>query len=234
MNQTSNNLISIVLPTYNERDNIEAVIKKIVKLPLSVEIIVVDDSSPDGTADLVRSLAQSYSVKLISRPGKLGLASAVIKGLNQSSAEKIVVMDADQSHDPAIIPDLANALNQEADIAIGSRFVVGGGIIGWPIRRQAMSWLATRAAKALLGVREKDPLSGYFAVRRDFYQRLKSQLRPQGYKVMLEMLVRGAPVRTKEVGYIFQDRLYGKSKLSWTITREYFLMIWRLLFKKQA
>jgi len=232
MELTSKRLVSIILPTFNERDNIKAVVEKIASLPLTVEIIVVDDDSPDGTAKAVRSMSQNYPVRLISRPSKLGLASAIIEGLNQARADYLVVMDADQSHDPAIIPELVKALDQGVDVAIGSRFVVGGGIIGWPIRRQAMSWLATRFAKVLLRVREQDPLSGYFAIRHDFYRKLKGQLQPRGYKLLLEMLVRGAPVQTKEIGYVFQDRLYGKSKLSWTITREYFSMILRLIFKK--
>lgn len=225
-------MTSVVLPTYNERENITALVERIDSLGIVDEIIVVDDRSPDKTAAVARALKPSAALTVIERSGKLGLASAIIDGIRASHGNRIVVMDADQSHDPSIIPRLVAAIQAGADIAIGSRFAFGGGIVGWPIRRQAMSWLATRVARTLFRVAARDPMSGYFAIQRGVFERVRPLLRPRGYKILLELLVRGAPLRTEEIGYVFQDRKYGKSKLSWTIAREYLAMILALLFHK--
>ncbi|USN53422.1 MAG: polyprenol monophosphomannose synthase [Candidatus Nomurabacteria bacterium] len=224
---------SIILPTYNEKENIEACLRQIARLQLVVEIIVVDDASPDGTAQLVRSLAAHYPVRVIERTGKLGLASALMAGMEEARSEIFICMDADLSHDTAIIPQMIRAVQLGNDVAIGSRFVSGGGMLGWPLRRQAMSWFATRIAQVMLGIRERDPMSGYFAVRRDVYTRIAHTLRPRGYKLLVEILVRARPLQTTEIGYVFQDRQYGKSKISFTIAREYAQMILALLFRSQ-
>lgn len=225
--------VSVILPTYNERENIEACLTKIAALPIDAEIIIVDDASPDGTAALARKLAAEYPVRVIERAGKLGLASALLTGMQQARAEILLCMDADLSHDSAIIPEMLQRIDEGADVAIGSRFVSGGGMVGWPIRRQAMSWFATKLAQLFLGIHEKDPMSGYFALRREVYQRVADELRPKGYKLLVEILVLGRPLRSSEVGYIFQDRQYGKSKISTTIAREYLEMIFRLVFRSR-
>ena len=225
--------MAVVLPTYNERENIVGLVGSLDALGCVDEIVVVDDASPDKTADVVRTLPTRARLQLVERSGKLGLASAIIDGIRASRAAQIVVMDADLSHDPAIIPALSAALETDVDLAIGSRFAPGGGMVGWPLRRQWLSWLATRVAKSLLGVRERDPMSGYFAIRRNVFDRIAPRLRPRGYKILLELLVRGAPLRTREIGYVFQDRQYGKSKLSWTIGREYATMLLHLFFRRR-
>jgi dolichol-phosphate mannosyltransferase len=224
---------SVILPTYNERDTIGPLIDQLDRLGCLAEIVVVDDASPDGTADLVRLLKPGCRITLLERPGKLGLASAILDGIRASQGERVVVMDADRSHDPTIIPELLARLDT-VDLAIGSRFAPGGGMVGWPLRRQAMSWFATRLARRLLGVRERDPLSGFFAIRRSVFDRIAPRLRPRGYKILLELLVRGAPIRTAEIGFVFQDRQYGKSKLSWAIARQYGLMLVSLLFRSRT
>lgn len=224
---------AVVIPTYNERESIATLIGQIDALHCVDEIIVVDDASPDGTVEIVRSLHPNLKLTLLERGGKLGLASAIIDGIRASRAERMAVMDADLSHDAKILPALIAALD-EADVAIGSRFVDGGGIIGWPLHRQFMSAFATWISRLFLRVQGRDPMSGYFAIRRVTFDRVASDLRPRGYKLLLEILVRAAPVRVKEVGYVFQDRQYGKSKISWTIAREYFVMIIILLFRKRV
>jgi dolichol-phosphate mannosyltransferase len=226
-------LATVVLPTYNERDNIGRLIERLDALGCLHELIVVDDASPDGTAAAVRSMRTRVQIHLLERSGKLGLASAILDGIRMSHGQHIVVMDADLSHDPSIIPRMLQALDS-ADVAVGSRFADGGGMVGWPLQRQAMSWLATRVAQLLFGIRERDPMSGYFAIHRSVFDRIAPLLRPRGYKILLELLVRGAPLRTEEIGYVFQDRQYGKSKLSWTITREYGTMLFALMFRRRS
>lgn len=226
--------ISIILPTYNERESLPRLVEQLSKLNLDLEIIVVDDASPDGTAEVAQSLARRHPIKLVGRSRKLGLASAILDGLRQARGEILIVMDADLSHDPATVPKLAQAIEGGADLAIGSRYVPGGGTIGWPLRRQWMSLVATRVGRLLFGLREHDPMSGFFAIRRSVFNRIADSLRPQGYKLLMEMLVRGRPLRTAEIGYIFQDRRYGKSKISWTIARQYASMLAALLFRKRA
>ena len=230
---SSNESTAVVIPTYNERENISALVGQIDELRCVDEMIIVDDASPDGTADIVRSLHPVTKLIVLERSGKLGLASAIIDGIQASQAARVAVMDADLSHDPKILPALISAL-AEADVAIGSRFVEGGGIIGWPLHRQFMSAFATWISKVFLGIRERDPMSGYFAIRRATFDRVVEELRPRGYKLLLEILVRAAPTRVKEVGYVFQDRQHGKSKISWTIAREYLTMILVVLFRRRA
>ncbi len=223
---------SLVLPTYNERENIGRLIERLDRLACLQEILVVDDASPDGTAQFVRSLRTRVPIRVIERSGKLGLASAIIEGIQASQTPLVAVMDADLSHDPNILPKLLASLNN-SDLAIGSRFADGGGMVGWPLQRQLLSWVATRVAQLLLRVRERDPMSGFFAIRREVFDRIAPQLRPRGYKILLELIVRGAPIHTREVGYVFQDRQYGKSKLSWTIAREYGRMVFSLLTRSR-
>ncbi len=227
-------MISIILPTYNERENLPRLLEKIAQLGLAAwEAIVVDDNSPDGTAALAEALGQRLPVRVLHRPGKLGLASAVVDGLGAARGDMLVTMDADLSHDPAILPVLVARLEAGADMAVGSRFAPGGVIVGWPVWRQFMSRAATRAAKLLFRIPVRDPMSGYFAVTRPFFQRVRPLLRPQGYKILLEMLVRGAPNRVEEVGFAFRDRQYGKSKISLAVTMAYLRMIVALVFRRR-
>ncbi len=234
MNQRPRPEISIILPTYNERESLPRLVEQLAELNLGLEIVVIDDASPDGTAEVVQELARRYPVRLIRRSGKLGLASAILKGLSGSQGSIMVVMDADLSHDVAAVPRLVKAVRDGADLAVGSRYVKGGGTIGWPLRRQWMSLAATAVGRLVFGLREHDPMSGFFAVRRAVFDRLKSQLRPQGYKLLMEILVRGRPLKTIEISYIFQDRVYGKSKISWTIAWQYLNMMLTLLLRKRS
>lgn len=217
---------TIVLPTYNERENLSSLIATIAGLPLTDwEALVVDDQSPDGTGEIAESLKATYPIRVIHRSGPRGLAPAVVDGLRAANGPYCVVMDADRSHDPAIIPALVAELERGADLVVGSRFAPGGRIEGWPLWRRAMSRVATLLAQLLFAVSVRDPMSGYFAVRREFFERVASQLRPRGYKILLELLVRGRPSRVPEIGFVFRDRRYGKSKISGTIIREYLKML---------
>lgn len=221
---------SIILPTYNERENLPKLLEALRGLQLpDWEAIVVDDASPDGTGQLADELARTFPVRVIHRSGKLGLSSAVVDGLRAGQGQSLVVMDADLSHDPVIIPQLLRHLEQGRELAVGSRFVTGGGMEGWPARRQFMSRVATLLAQALFRVPVRDPMSGYFAVRREFFERVAPKLHPRGYKILLELIVRGRPASFAEVGFIFRDRLYGKSKVTTTVIVAYLRMIFDLL-----
>lgn len=225
--------VSIILPTLNERRNIETLLPQLVEQKDVLEVLVVDDASRDGTADYAESIGHRKPVRAIRRPGKLGLASAIVRGMSESRGLYLIVMDADCSHDPSVIPAMVRELEKGTDVVVGSRYVEGGGIVGWPLYRQVMSRVATRVAKILLRVSEKDPMSGYFGLRREVYEHLRPVLQPRGYKILLEILVRGRPLTTKEIGFIFHDREHGKSKISGTIAWEYGRMLLELLFRRK-
>lgn len=225
--------VSVILPTLNERKNLEFLLPKILSHKMDLEVVVVDDASQDGTPEYAEAVGRTAPVRVIRRPGKLGLASAVVRGLAEARGTYCIVMDADLSHDPSIIPKMVDALSGGADVAIGSRYADGGGIVGWPLKRQMMSTFATIVAKVLLGVREKDPMSGFFGMRKDIFERIRPLLRPRGYKILLEILVRARPLTTKEIGFIFHDREHGKSKISGTIAAEYGRMLTELFFRRR-
>ena len=207
--------VSVVLPTYNEAQNLAELVPRICAAlegaALGGEVIVVDDDSPDATADVARRLAESHPVRVEVRTAERGLASAVLAGFALSQARVCAVMDADGSHPPERLPALVRPiLDGEADITVGSRYVRGGGTQGWPWRRYVMSraagWLA-------LGVSSmKDPTSGFMAVRRELLKGL--DLDPIGFKIVLETVVKSRGARVLEVPITFTDRRYGESKMS--------------------
>lgn len=207
-------MVSIVIPTYNERGNIEKLTPEIFSscksLNADVEVVIVDDNSPDGTGKVAEELGKKYNVRVIHRPGKLGLASAVIKGFSESRSEILGVMDADMSHPPQILPRLIEPiLKNETDVVLGSRYVKGGGVEVWPWHRRLMSKAATLMARPLTKV--KDPMSGLFFLKRSVIEGVK--LRAKGYKIGLEILVKGSYSGILEVPYVFRNRFVGKSKI---------------------
>ncbi|MBI4426130.1 MAG: polyprenol monophosphomannose synthase [Candidatus Kerfeldbacteria bacterium] len=218
---------SVVLPTYNEAANLSELIPRLAALKGGIEIVVVDDGSPDGTEQVANHLAGHYPVRVLQRGTKRGLASAVIDGVQAARAPIVVVMDADQSHDEQIIPQLVTAVEAGSQVAIGSRFASGGSTEDAVIRR-FFSWCAKQVARLVLDVRIQDPMSGFFAMRRDDFLRLAPQLKPRGFKILLELLVRLKPAKVTEVGFRFKSRQKGESKLTGKIALEYFRMIFEL------
>jgi dolichol-phosphate mannosyltransferase len=219
---------SIILPTYNEVENIPVIIPRLCALDPLFEIVVVDDASPDGTARVARELASRFPVRVLERSGKLGLASAVIDGVRQlATAPVVVVMDADLSHDERIIPELVASVEAGSDIAIGSRFASGGSTEDYLYRR-FFSWSAKQVARFMLGVRAQDPMSGFFCVKRDRFLAVAPRLKPRGFKILLELLVRMQPKIITGVGFRFRSRQKGESKLTSKIALQYFRMIWDL------
>ena len=228
--------VSVIIPTYNESENIIQVLKSIGEhLPKDVEVeaIVVDDNSPDGTGKVVEDYitdAQNeagYSINIIHRETKSGLSSAILDGIQHSSAETIVVMDSDLSHPPKIIPQLIEEIKTSGyDIAIASRYTEGGEVSGWSTKRKLISKGATGIAKAGLGVNESDPMSGFFAFKRKILEGIKFDA--IGYKMLLEILVKTKGAKVKEIPYTFTDRARGSSKLDSSTMFDFVTSVWKL------
>lgn len=219
--------VSVVVPTYNERETLSELVGRLHRaLGGGYEVVVVDDSSPDGSADLARELGRRYPVRVVQRPGKLGLGSAVLEGARAASGRWVVVMDADLSHPPEVVPQLVDALRTGAELAVGSRYVVGGGVRDWPWRRRLMSRVAVALARLWLRERVRDPVSGFFAARRELL--LDPTLEAIGYKILLEVLVRNRGRCVVEVPYVFTDRRGGRSKLGAGEVWNYLRLLWRL------
>ena len=228
--------LSIIVPTYNESQNIVRMLDSIAETLSPYkgsEIIVVDDNSPDGTAEMAKSHAKIISTKkkirieIISRNGKFGLSSAIIKGVRYASGDFLVIMDGDFSHPPQVIPSIIQALqDSNYDIVIASRYVKGGSIIGWPFKRRLISKGATKIAQYGLGIDVKDPVSGFFAFRRDIISGLKFDA--IGYKMLLEILVKTKGARVKEIPYTFTNRRIGASKLDANVMFDYLRAVLRL------
>jgi dolichol-phosphate mannosyltransferase len=209
--------VSVVIPTYNERDNIVKLIpalhEALSEAGVSYEVVVVDDNSPDGTAEVARSLSSRYNVRVLVRPGKLGLASAILDGVRASRGRYVAVMDADLQHPPEVLPRLVEMVREGCDVVIGSRYVRGGATPGWSPIRRLVSWGANTIARLLLprvrGVR--DAMSGYFVFRREVIEGVELNLR--GFKFLLELLVKGRFSRVCEYPIVFRPRVWGESKL---------------------
>ena len=207
--------VSIVIPTYNEALGIEKLIAALTEVfranNINGEIVIVDDNSPDGPGALVDSLATKYPVRCVHRAGKLGLSSAVIDGWATCTSPILGVMDADFSHDPNVVPQLVRAVNDGAcELAIGSRYITGGGITNWPWRRKITSRVAISLARPLTRVR--DITSGFFFLKREIINGVK--LDPIGFKIGLEVIAKGKYKSVKEIPYVFTDRTAGTSKLN--------------------
>ena len=212
-------MISIIIPTFNESKNIELLIPKIADVlakDFDYEVIVVDDDSPDGTAEVVRSFMRKYPVRVIVRKDKRGLASAVIDGFNVAKGDKLCVMDADLSHPPTLLPELFAALDKH-DVAVGSRLVKGGGSESWPFYRKLISWCAQLLSRPLTNV--KDTMSGFFALKKKVIENV--DVEAYGYKILLEVLVVGDYDSVTEVPFTFLNRSFGKSKIGVAVEIEY-------------
>ncbi|QLH02142.1 dolichol-phosphate mannosyltransferase [Nitrosopumilus cobalaminigenes] len=227
--------VSIILPTYNESQNIIQILKSIEEhLPknFKAETIVVDDNSPDGTGKIVddylnfKKIANN-TIDIIHRTTKSGLASAILKGIQHATGEIIVVMDSDFSHPPQIIPKMLESLKKyHSDIVIASRYAKGGSIEQWTLKRKLMSKLATKIAKSSLNVSAKDPMSGFFLFKKNLLHDLKFD--GIGYKLLLEILVKTKGAKITEVPYTFTNRKFGSSKLGLDVIFNYGKSVFKL------
>jgi len=210
--------VSIVVPTYNERENVRPLCQGIgsaIDNLWDYEIIIVDDNSPDGTQDVVRELAvENARIKLLARPGKQGLGTAVKEGFSLATGDYWVMMDADLSHRPIELPRILEAL-KEFDIVVGSRYVDGGAVENWPIWRQWASRIASMFGRVIVGLNVRDLTSGLGAFRRETLEPILPHLNPKGFKLLLEILANNSgSSNVKEIPITFVDREKGKSKAS--------------------
>ena len=213
--------VCVIVPTYNEKENIDPLVTQLLALPMRVHIIVVDDNSPDGTGEIAGRLAVENAgrVSVIHRPGKLGLGTAYITGFKEALAEEadlVCSMDADFSHDPRYVPDIVDKINQGYDLVIGSRYVRGGGSTQ-TLDRKVFSWSANTLTRVLLGLHAHDTTAGFRCYRRQALESLDlDSIKSSGYSFLFEMLFRVEQRGWKvgEVPIIFQDRRMGASKIS--------------------
>lgn len=217
--------LSLIIPTYNEAKNLPLLLAEIEQVIdrtwLDLEYIIVDDNSPDGTGQVAEDLSKQYPVKVLHRAGKQGLGSAVRAGFAASTRPNLGVMDADLSHDPQILGSMVQAL-VEYDIVLGSRFQEGSEVEQWQWWRRLLSQTGVTITCWLTGVR--DPLSGYFVFRRNVIEGVS--LETTGYKILLEILIKGKHSKVKEVPFRFRIRRFSTSKLE---MREYWLFIKQII-----
>lgn len=223
-------LLSIIVPTLNERENIEPLLELLATaMPSpSWEVIFVDDDSRDGTADHVRAIARGdRRVRCLQRIGRRGLATACIEGVLASASPYVAVMDGDLQHDERLLPEMLALLDRgAADLVVGSRYTDGGGVGEWNCRRTRMSRFATRLAGVICKADVADPMSGFFMCRRDVFERAVRRMSGQGFKVLLDLLASSpAPVRVAELPYVFRRRQYGESKLDILAVWEYGMLL---------
>jgi dolichol-phosphate mannosyltransferase len=221
-------MISIIIPTFNEAEPIKRIVPRLSKVlqdeGISGEIIVVDDNSPDGTADIVMELAERYPVRVHIRKTDKGLSKAVLKGFELASGDIYVVMDADLSHPVEQVPAMIQPiLDGKCDATVGSRSVVGGGYHNFPIHRKITSKVAGMMAKGVTSL--TDPTSGFMAIRKSVIDGITFD--PLGWKIVLEVIVKTSP-RFLEIPIIFTDRKQGESKLDSTAQIDYIRHLWRL------
>lgn len=223
-------LLSIVVPTFNERDNVLELVQRIDEclFGLEWEVVFVDDDSADGTLGTLHALARrDPRVRVLHRIGRRGLASAVVEGVLSTTAPYIAVMDADLQHDENILPSMLNRLrSSDADIVLGTRYRHEGGIEGLERSRRLVSRFATKLAHLILRTKVSDPMSGFFMLKREAFDRSVRRLSNIGYKILLDILMSARPPLTvAEIPYVFRNRIHGESKLDFAVTWEYLLLL---------
>ena len=228
----------VIIPTYNEKENIEAIITAVMELPMLFEVLVIDDGSPDGTADIVKRMMEGKykgCIHLLERSGKLGLGTAYIAGFKwaiEHKANYIFEMDADFSHNPQDLLKLYDACAvQGADLAIGSRYVTGVNVVNWPMGRVLMSYFASKYVRTVLGVNIHDTTAGFVCYRRKLLETIElDKIRFKGYAFQIEMKFTAAKCGAKiiEVPIVFVNRVLGTSKMSGGIFSEALLGVVRL------
>jgi dolichol-phosphate mannosyltransferase len=222
--------LSIIVPTFNERDNVRELVYRLASClsQVSWEVIFVDDDSPDGTADLVREISsQDRRVRCLQRLGRRGLSSACIEGMLSSAAPYLAVIDADLQHDETLLPQMLLTLRDSStDIVIGSRYVSGGGIGEWDHMRALMSRFATWLSHLVLRAQLTDPMSGFFMIRREAFHKTVHTLSGLGFKILVDLFASSPrPLRFKELPYQFRNRQTGESKLDSRAAWDYLLLL---------
>lgn len=228
----------VIIPTYNERENVANIIEAVLRQPVQMDVLIIDDGSPDGTADIVRSKMEQHPgrVHMVERKGKLGLGTAYIAGfkwaLERPNYEFIFEMDADFSHNPDALPELYEAVAAKgADVAVGSRYVTGVNVVNWPMGRVIMSYYASVYVRKVTGLKVHDTTAGFVCYRRRVLQTIElDKIRFKGYAFQIEMKFTAAKCGFKivEVPIIFVNRVLGTSKMSGGIFGEAFFGVMQL------
>lgn len=227
----------IIIPTYNERENIQQIVPKVLSLHPQIEVLVVDDNSPDGTAQVVEEMSRREPrLHLIKREAKMGLGTAYLVGFHyglQNGFRFLFEMDADLSHDPAEIPNFLREI-ESAHLVIGSRYLTGVNVVNWPLSRLLLSYFASLYVRLITGLPVRDATSGFKCYRREVLENLTlNHITTSGYGFQVEMKWRTwmAGFKIKEIPIIFVDRSVGKSKMSRAIIREAIVLVLKLGIK---
>ena len=224
----------VIIPTYNERDNIEQIVPQVLEKHSSIDVLIVDDGSPDGTGQIADSMAKDNNrIFVIHRQNKSGLGTAYITGFKfalQRSYDLIFEMDCDFSHDPKYIPHFLEAI-KEVDLVLGSRYISGVNVINWPMSRLLLSYYANVYSRIITGLPVKDATGGFKCYRREVLEAIElDKVKSNGYSFQIEMSFRAwkKGFKIKEIPIVFEDRRLGQSKMSKKIVREAVWMVWRL------
>jgi dolichol-phosphate mannosyltransferase len=232
--------ILVIIPTYNEKENAEKIVRKVFSLEKSFHILVVDDGSPDGTADIVRSLMPEFNERLhlMERKGKLGLGTAYMEGFRwglERDYTYLIEMDADFSHNPEDLPRLVNACHEGADVSVGSRYCKGISVINWPIGRVLMSWFASVFVRTVLNIPIYDCTAGFICYHRRVLETIDFgwiRMKGYGFQISMKYYAYRLGFKVVEVPIIFVDRTEGTSKMSSGIFGEAFWGVIKLRFRR--
>jgi len=227
----------VVIPTYNERSNIEKMIYTLIELYPNINILVVDDNSPDGTGDFVKSKSEEDNrIHVLQRAGKMGLGTAYVAGFKymlENDYDFAVQMDADFSHDPKEVGNLLKAID-DYDLVIGSRYIQGVNVINWPMSRLLLSYFASIYTRVITGMPVMDATGGFKCFRREVLENINlDKVKSNGYSFQIEMNFKTykKKYKIKEIPIVFMDRVEGTSKMSKQIVREAVTMVWKLRFR---
>jgi dolichol-phosphate mannosyltransferase len=231
---TVKTVLSVIIPTYNESRNVPILIGRLLKTLRSIphEIIIVDDNSPDGTSDIAEEIASKHDqIRVMRRFTDRGLSSAVVAGMSVAKGDYLAVMDADLQHDESILPKMLRTIrNEGCDLCVGSRNADGGSYGEWSHSRRFISWTATALTKTALRVEIGDPMSGYFMMTRALFLKSAGRINPRGFKILLEFIGRNDNLKIREIGYTFQNRIHGETKLSASIVKNFLIALVDLKF----
>ena len=226
----------VIIPTYNEAENASAIIKEVLKQDKNLELLIVDDNSPDGTGKIVTEMMKkNKKIHLLEREGKKGLGSAYVAGFKFAIENKydfIFEMDADFSHDPVVLPQMLSEIENN-DLIIGSRYINGINVVNWPLHRLMLSWFASKYVQIITSMPINDPTGGFKCFRREVLESIDlDTILSDGYSFQIEMNLRTwlRKFRIKEIPIVFTDRRSGQSKMSKKIVREAIWMVWKLKF----
>jgi dolichol-phosphate mannosyltransferase len=223
--------LTVISPTYNEAENVELLVSELEKhlAGLDYEILISDDDSPDLTwARVAEITRRNRRVRGLRRMSNRGLGASVVDGFTLATGEVLACIDGDLQHDPSLLPRMFAELTKGSQLVVGTRYMPGGGTTNWNAIRRLGSWGCTKLAQWVLGIKLRDPMSGYFMMWREDFLRIRDRLNVRGFKILLEIVAQMRPSSLVEVPYTFGPRAHGESKLTKGIVFAYLAQLWRL------